>query len=167
VKACEAFHDATVRNVAAKRVQCDEIWSFVASKQRNTSPAKRMRGEAGDVWTWTALDSDSKLIVNWTVGDRSGATATMFMEGVAERLAGRVQLTTDGHKAYILAVDKAFGDDVDYAMLDKIYGESLERGPGAPDESVRRANFMARFADRRPIDRESAEDLPPVFDERG
>lgn len=128
-EACEAFHDKTVRNVAAKRVQCDEIWSFVGSKARNTSFEKKYRGEAGDVWTWTALDSDSKLILNWTVGDRSGATAKVFMDGVAERLANRVQLTTDGHKAYLLAVDKAFGADVDYAMLDKIYGESAEKGP--------------------------------------
>ncbi|HEY2010354.1 MAG TPA: IS1 family transposase [Rhizomicrobium sp.] len=128
-EACEAFHDKTVRNVAAKRVQCDEIWSFVGSKARNTSFEKKYRGEAGDVWTWTALDSDSKLILNWTVGDRSGATAKVFMGGVAERLANRVQLTTDGHKAYLLAVDKAFGADVDYAMLDKIYGESPDKGP--------------------------------------
>jgi IS1 family transposase len=127
--ACEAFHDKTVRNVAAKRVQCDEIWSFVGSKARNTPFHKKQSGEAGDVWTWTALDADSKLIVNWTVGDRSGATAKLFMNGVADRLAGRVQLTTDGHKAYLLAVDAAFGADVDYAMLDKIYGESAERGP--------------------------------------
>src|SRR5580692_4838189 len=75
---CETFHDKTVRNVASKRVQCDEIWSFVGSKARNTSFEKKRRGEAGDVWTWTALDSDSKLILNWTVGDRSGATAKMF-----------------------------------------------------------------------------------------
>lgn len=127
--ACEAFHDKTVRNVAAKRVQCDEIWSFVGSKARNTPFHKKQSGEAGDVWTWTALDADSKLIVNWTVGDRSGATAKLFMNGVADRLAGRVQLTTDGHKAYLLAVDAAFGTNVDYAMLDKIYGESAERGP--------------------------------------
>jgi len=127
--ACEAFHDKTVRNVAAKRVQCDEIWSFVGSKARNTSFAKKQSGEAGDVWTWTALDADTKLIVNWTVGDRSGAAAKMFMHGVAERLSGRTQITTDGHKAYLLAVDSAFGADVDYAMLDKIYGESPDRGP--------------------------------------
>jgi len=127
--ACEAFHDKTVKNVASKRVQCDEIWSFVGSKARNTSFQKKLRGEAGDVWTWTALDSDSKLILNWVAGDRSGATAKVFMAGVAERLANRVQLTTDGHKAYLLAVDAAFGADVDYAMLDKIYGESPDRGP--------------------------------------
>jgi IS1 family transposase len=127
--ACEAFHDKTVRNVASKRVQCDEIWSFVGSKARNTPFAKKVSGQAGDVWTWTALDSDSKLILNWVAGDRSGATAKVFMQGVAERLANRVQLTTDGHKAYLLAVDAAFGADVDYAMLDKIYGESPDRGP--------------------------------------
>jgi IS1 family transposase len=124
-EACEAFHDAKVRNVKARRVQCDEIWSFVGSKARNTPQEKKLAGTAGDVWTWTALDSDSKLIVSWLVGNRDADCAGDFMQDVASRLANRVQLTTDGHGAYLGAVDDAFGLDVDYAQLVKIYGESV------------------------------------------
>jgi IS1 family transposase len=128
-KACEAFHDATVRNVKARRVQCDEIWSFVGSKAKNTPQEKKLTGTAGDIWTWTALDSDSKLMVSWLVGGRDAEYAHIFMQDVASRLANRVQLTTDGHQAYLGAVDDAFGLDVDYAQLVKIYGESLEKSP--------------------------------------
>src|SRR6266853_989693 len=128
-EACEAFHVATVPNVKARRVQCDEIWAFVGSKSKNTPQEKKIAGTAGDVWTWTALDSDSKLIVSWLVGNRDADCAGDFMQDVASRLANRVQLTTDGHKAYLGAVDDAFGIDVDYAQLVKIYGESPDKSP--------------------------------------
>src|SRR6266700_907588 len=128
-EACEAFHDAKVRNVKARRVQCDEIWAFVGSKSKNTPQAKKIAGTAGDVWTWTALDSESKLIVSWLVGNRDAECASQIVQDVASRLANRVQLTTDGHKAYLGAVEDAFGADVDYAQLVKIYGESIEKSP--------------------------------------
>jgi IS1 family transposase len=120
--ACDRFHDETVRNVRAKRVQCDEIWSFVYAKQKNVPAEKRGQFGVGDVWTWTAIDADSKLIVSWLVGSRDGAAAYDFMQDVASRLRGRVQLTTDAHKPYLSAVEDAFGVDIDYAILQKIYG---------------------------------------------
>lgn len=128
-EACGAFHDATVRNVKSTRVQCDEIWSFVYAKQKNVEKAKAAPFGAGNVWTWTALDSDSKMILSWMVGDRSAETANFFMDDLATRLANRVQLTTDGHHVYLDAVAGAFGFNVDYAMLVKIYGETDIPGP--------------------------------------
>lgn len=130
-KFCAELHDSEVRNVAAKRVQCDEIWSFTAAKQKNVATMKNETYGAGDTWTWTALDSDSKLIVSYLVGGRDGEYALAFMEDVQSRLANRVQLTTDGHKAYLEAVEEAFGADVDYAQLVKIYGEPS--GPKTPE----------------------------------
>lgn len=127
-EACSAFHDATVRNVSAKRIQCDEIWSFAYAKQRNVATAVAAPEDAGDIWTWTALDADSKLIVSWLVGGRDAGYATEFMQDVADRLANRVQLTTDGHRAYLEAADAAFGSDVDFAQLVKLYGA----GPANP-----------------------------------
>ncbi|GEL42845.1 MULTISPECIES: DDE-type integrase/transposase/recombinase [Methylobacteriaceae] len=121
-KACAAHHDETVRGVAAKRVQCDEIWSYCYAKAKNVAAAKAAPEGAGDVWTWTALDADSKLIVSYLVGGRDAEYADAFMGDLAGRLANRVQLTTDGHKAYLEAVEGAFGADVDYAMLVKLYG---------------------------------------------
>lgn len=137
-RACEAFHDRAVRNVAAKRVQCDEIWSFTYAKAKSVADAKAAPDGAGDTWTWTALDADTKLIIGWLVGGRDGGYAAAFMEDVAGRLANRVQITTDGHKAYLDAVDGAFGCDVDYAMLDKIYGSSPESAKGrySPAECI-------------------------------
>jgi IS1 family transposase len=128
-EACQAFHDATVRNVRSRRIQCDEIWSFIFAKDKNANPAMKAAGTAGSVWTWTALDSDSKLIVSWLVGGRDAEYAGEFMQDVASRLANRVQLTTDGHKAYLNAVDDAFGIDVDYAQLVKLYSETPDSGP--------------------------------------
>lgn len=128
-EACAAYHDETVHNVSAKRVQCDEIWSFCYAKAKNVPEAKAAPEGAGDVWTWTAIDSDSKMILAYEVGDRSGATALEFMDDLAARLANRVQLTTDGHKAYLEAVEGAFGADVDFAQLVKIYGDDPQRGP--------------------------------------
>jgi len=123
-EACAAYHDQAVRGVKAKRVQCDEIWSFCYAKQRNVVDAKKAPDEAGDLWTWTALDADSKLILSYLIGGRDAGYAHAFMEDVKDRLANRVQLTTDGHKAYLDAVEDAFGSEVDYAMLVKLYGEA-------------------------------------------
>ena len=103
-KVCADFHDNAVRNVKAQRVQCDEIWSFSYAKARNVREAKAAPEGAGDVWTWTAIDANSKLIVSWHVGDRSAQTATSFMGDLRARLANKVQLTTDGHNAYLKAV---------------------------------------------------------------
>lgn len=122
-EACAAYHDQAVRNVTANHVQCDEIWSFCYSKDKNVKAAKAAPEGAGDVWTWTAIDRDHKMILSYEVGDRSGATAIEFMDDLRARLANRVQLTTDGHKAYLEAVEGAFGGDVDYAMLIKLYGD--------------------------------------------
>lgn len=126
--ACAAYHDEHVRGLKSKRVQADEVWSFYYAKDKNVPEAKK--GAAGSVWTWTALDPDSKLMCGWYVGSRDAECAGVFMKDLAERLASRVQLTTDGHKAYLQAVDDAFGTDIDYAMLIKIYGESADQdGP--------------------------------------
>jgi IS1 family transposase len=122
--ACEAFHDLTVRNVHSKRVQCDEIWSFVHAKQKNVAKAKAAPEGAGDCWTWTALDADTKLIIGYLCGGRDAGYAHEFMADVAGRLANRIQLTTDGHKAYLEAVEDAFGADIDYAQLVKMYGDA-------------------------------------------
>lgn len=129
-KECAAYHDGQVRGVSAERVQCDEIWSYTYSKQKNVAAAKAAPDGAGDTWTWTALDADSKLIVSYLVGGRDAEYANAFMLDVAERLTGRVQLTTDGHRAYLEAVEGAFGADVDYAQLVKIFGAVPERAKG-------------------------------------
>jgi IS1 family transposase len=170
-KACEAFHDREVRNVQSKRIQCDEIWSFVHAKQKNVAAAKAAPEGAGDCWTWTALDADTKLIVGYLVGGRDASYANDFMQDVASRLATRVQLTTDGHKPYLEAVEGAFGAAIDYAMLIKHYGEPIgplgryspgecigaeqRRVEGRPDKShvstsyVERQNLNLRMGMRR------------------
>jgi IS1 family transposase len=122
-KACSAYHDKHVRNVKAERIQVDEIWSFCFAKQKNVESAKNAPDGAGDVWTWTAMDSGSKLVISWLVGGRDGEYALAFMDDLRLRLANRVQLTSDGHKAYLDAVEEAFGADIDYAQLIKMYGE--------------------------------------------
>jgi len=169
--ACARFHDGAVRNVKAKQIQCDEIWSFNYAKAKNVPGAKAAPERAGDIWTWTALDRDSKLIVSYLVGGRDSEYAGAFMQDVAERLANRVQLTTDGHGAYLRAVDEAFGIDVDYAQLVKLYGEApktearyspatcvgarKDRIVGRPDEAmistshVERQNLSMRMHMRR------------------
>jgi IS1 family transposase len=124
--ACMAHHDKAVRGVKASRVECDEIWSFNYCKRANLPKAKAAPEGAGDVWTWTAIDADSKLIVSYLIGSRDADAAFDFMSDVAERLANRVQLTTDGHSAYLGAVMGAFGIDVDYAQLVKIYGPTAD-----------------------------------------
>ena len=125
-KVCADLHDELVQGVTAARIQCHEIWSLTYAKQKSVSNARAAPAEAGDTWTWTALDSDSKLIVSWLVGGRDSEYAIAFMDDLRGRLANRVQLTTDGHKAYLEAVEGAFGGDVDYAMLVKLYGEAPE-----------------------------------------
>ena len=120
--ACLSYHDSEVRGVRAEKIQVDEIWSFCYSKAKNVPFAKAAPVWSGDVWTWTALDSDSKLILSWVVGDRSSETAVAFMDDLKTRLADRVQLTSDGHSVYRGAVEKVFGADVDYAQLVKLYG---------------------------------------------
>ncbi|MEM8820122.1 MAG: IS1 family transposase [Pseudomonadota bacterium] len=122
-EACAAYHDEAVRDVTATRVQCDEIWSFCYAKAKNVPAAKAAPEGAGDVWTWTALEADTKMILAYELGDRSASTAIEFMDDLRSRLANRVQLTTDGHKAYLEAVEGAFGADVDFAQLIKLYGE--------------------------------------------
>jgi IS1 family transposase len=119
--ACQKFHDETVKNVASRRVQCDEIWSFVYAKEKN-KPANMQ--DAGDVWTWVGIDADSKLVVSWHVADRSPYAANDFMHDLASRLKDRVQLTTDGLRAYLDAVYNAFDLDIDFAQLVKLYGGS-------------------------------------------
>ncbi len=128
--ACAAFHDEVVRGVKAQRVQCDEIWSFTYAKQKNVKTAVAAPEGAGDTWTWTAIDADSKLIVSYLVGGRDGEYAMAFMDDVASRLANRVQMTTDGHRAYLEAVEGAFGCDVDYAQIIKLYGNTAEGAKG-------------------------------------
>ncbi len=128
-KACARLHDRTVRNVRSRRVQCDEIWSFVGMKEKAAKRKGRERpAGVGDVWTWTGIDADTKLVISWLIGGRDAGAAYDFMTDLASRLANRIQLTTDGHRAYLEAVDFAIGfHQVDYAMLQKIYGP-------APDE---------------------------------
>lgn len=122
-RACAEYQDVTLRNLPCTRIECDEIWSFVYAKTRNVPEAHRDEFGYGDVWTWTALDVDTKLVPTWLVGQRDGADATAFLLDLAGRLRNRVQLTTDGHRPYLEAVEAAFGRDVDYAMLVKVYGQ--------------------------------------------
>jgi IS1 family transposase len=121
---CSEYQDQAFRNLNLKRVQLDEIWAFAYCKQRNVMAAKNAPTDAGDIWTWVAIDADTKLVPSWRVGDRSGATATEFVCDLSGRLASRVQITSDGHRAYIEAVEAGFGADVDYAQLIKLYGET-------------------------------------------
>jgi IS1 family transposase len=134
-RACAAFHDEYVRNVRVRRLQCDEIWTFVGAKMKNVSEEQAEVGW-GDVWTWTAIDADSKLIVSYLVGQRGPAWAKVFMEDVASRVTSRIQITTDGLKMYGDAVEGAFGCDVDYAMLIKLYGSDSFDTKYSPGECI-------------------------------
>src|SRR6058998_969968 len=130
--ACERYQDRVVRNLKTRRIQCDEIWQFVYAKAKNVPEEHKGEFGYGDVWTWIALDADTKLVPSWAVGRRDGFTASAFIRDLADRLASRVQLTTDGHKVYLEAVEGAFGSKIDYAMLIKMYeGDS---GKGVPAE---------------------------------
>lgn len=128
--ACAAYHDEYVRNLNSRLIQCDEIWSFCYAKQKNVADAIAAPVGAGDVWTWTSLDADSKLICNWVVGSRDAEYALTLMDDLRSRLNNRVQLTTDGHRAYLNAVEGAFGGDIDYAQLIKMYGAAPETKQG-------------------------------------
>lgn len=135
-EACLVIHDEMVRNVKSERIQCDEIWSFCHAKQKNLRTAKAAPEGAGDVWTWTALDADTKLIVSYVVGGKTSASAYSLMEDLQFRLANRVQLTTDGENAYINAIEEHFGEDVDYGQLVKIYGQVSNPGRYSPPECI-------------------------------
>lgn len=171
-KACAAYHEANVRDLKTTRVEVDEIWSFTYAKQKNVKTAKAAPADAGDTWTWTAIDADSKMIISYLVGGRDAEYAMWFMDDLRSRLANRVQLTSDGHKAYLEAVEAAFGADIDYAQLIKMYGNAPEsfkgryspadctgikkrRIEGTPDKSlvstsyVERANLTMRMHMRR------------------
>jgi IS1 family transposase len=124
-RTCADHHNRAVRNVRARRIQCDEAWSFCYAKAKNV-PEEKLGTGAGDVWTWTAIDADSKLVLSYLCGGRSAEWGYKFMEDLASRVSSRVQITTDGHRAYAEAVEGAFGMDVDYAMLIKLYGNDAE-----------------------------------------
>jgi IS1 family transposase len=133
--ACVAYHNRNVRNLKVRRMQCDEIWCFVGAKAKNVKAEKKQQGW-GDVWTWVGIDADTKLVISYLVGGRDGGWAHEFIDDCASRIKNRVQITTDGHKAYLDAVEDAFGADIDYAQLIKIYG--------APSEDEQRRYSPAR-----------------------
>jgi len=127
-QACAEYQDKALRNLPCKRIQCDEIWSFVGCKEKNLPAEMRNKIGQGDVWTWTAIDADTKLVPSWLVGKRDAGYAYAFIEDLASRLSNRVQLTTDGHRPYLSAIEDVFGIGIDYAMLVKLYGESSDAG---------------------------------------
>src|SRR3990167_10719623 len=120
--ACAKYQDDAIRNVAARGVQIDEIWSFVGAKQKNVTAENAAHGALGDVWTFVAIEAQTKLVLSWLVGLRDAGCATDFMQDVAARLTNRIQLTTDGHRMYLSAVEDAFGSDIDYATIQNVYG---------------------------------------------
>jgi len=127
-KSCSDYQNKTFRNLKCRKIQCDEIWSFCYAKEKNVPKEKQGQFGYGDVWTWTAIDADTKLVPSWLVADRSLESAKEFINDLAGRLANRVQLTTDGHRPYLEAVEGAFGSDIDYAMLIKVYGKDGVEG---------------------------------------
>jgi IS1 family transposase len=137
-QACAEYQDKALRNLLCKRVQCDKVWSFVGAKKKNVPAHLQGVFGIGDVWTWTAICADTKIVASWMVGDRDAHAARLFIGDLSSRLANRVQLTTDGHRAYVEAVERAFGADVDYAMLVKLYGE----GPQSPERKYSPTEFV-------------------------
>ncbi len=131
-EACAEYQDRVFRNLQCKRIQCDEIWSFCYAKQKNVPADKKGIFGYGDIWTWVAIDADTKLVPTFMVGSRNAQSAKIFMDDLADRLANRVQLTTDGHSVYLQAVEDAFGGDIDYSMLIKIYESSQEETRYSP-----------------------------------
>ena len=144
-QACIEYQDKNVRGLTSRRVQCDEIWAFCHAKAKNVPAEKKGQFGYGDVWTWTAIDADSKLCISWCIGGRDSYTGMAFMQDVARRLAQRVQLTTDGHGVYLDAVERAFGQNIDYAMLVKIYGA------GADDDDRQYSPAACYGAEPRPV----------------
>ena len=142
--ACAAYQDKALRNLTCQRVQMDEIWSFVYAKASNVKGAKAAPATAGDVWTWTAIDADTKLIVSWLLGSRDMDAALAFTHDLESRLSNRVQLTSDGHRPYLQAVDAAFGWEVDYAMLIKHYGSP-------PQAETRYSPAVCTGAEKKPV----------------
>jgi IS1 family transposase len=135
--ACERYHQDNVRNLPSKQIQADEIWSFCYAKQKNVPAEKQGQFGFGDVWTWTALCADTKMICSWKIGTRGASTAYALMHDLAGRLANRIQLTTDGHRVYADAVESAFGANIDYAMLVKVYGsDQTDEARYSPSEYV-------------------------------
>ena len=126
-KACSEYQEKVFHDLKSKRIQCDEIWSFCYSKEKNVPDKLKGQFGYGDIWTWIAIDADSKLVISWLAGDRTASTGYLFMKDVASRIKNRVQLTTDGHKPYLSAVENAFGADIDYATLVKLYGPDIEQ----------------------------------------
>jgi IS1 family transposase len=135
--ACAEYQDKALRNLSCKRIQCDEIWQFCYAKEKNVPADKQGKFGYGNVWTWVALDAETKLIPCWRLGTRGAGTAYEFMHDLAARLANRVQLTTDGHRVYLDAVESAFGSEIDYAMLVKLYGnDASEETRYSPAECI-------------------------------
>ncbi len=134
--ACADYQDRTLRNLKCKRVQCDEIWSFCYAKEKNVPADKKGKFGYGDIWTWVAIDADTKLVPSFMVGNRDARTAKIFIDDLASRLASRVQLTTDGHRPYLEAVEGAFGSEIDYAMLIKLYASSQEETRYSPADCI-------------------------------
>src|ERR1700760_4384506 len=145
-----AYQDAAFRNLKSEKVQVDEIWSFTYAKAKNVASAKAAPEGAGDTWTWTAIDADTKLVFSVLIGARHLDHATEFMHDIRSRLANRVQLTTDGHRPYLLAVREAFGADVDYAMLVKMYGATTD-GRGSASSGGRYSPAALTGISRRRI----------------
>ena len=134
-RACAEYQAETLVNLNCRRIQCDEIWSFCYAKKKNvTASMAQKHPDAGDVWTWTAIDADSKLVMSWLLGGRDAGSALAFLTDVASRINGRVQLTTDANRAYLNVVDEAFGSNVDYAILNKIYGDADNEKRYSPAE---------------------------------
>jgi IS1 family transposase len=124
--ACHRYQDKHVMNLSTKTIECDEIWSFCHAKEQNISVEERTKFGYGDVWTFVAIDADSKLVVSWLVGERNPDYAYEFLKDVKRRLSNRVQLSTDGHRMYYQAVQGAFGDDIDFAVIAKFYGPEIQ-----------------------------------------